>query len=424
MKHLSKAMLLMILLGSIHCQVTAPNMPGFVELKPKAELPDPLIMQDGTAVTTPDAWVNERRPEILRLFAHYMYGEMPPPPDNFQATLEREDQQYFGGKATKKEVLLRFGPEGTPPIHLLLVIPNERTGPTPVFLGPNFYANHAVLDDPDLSLSTVWLPNRAEGVENNRATEAARGTAAHRWEMEQSIDRGYAVATIYHGDADPDHDDFTDGVHPHYGKLDQEGRDPNAWGSLSAWAWGLHRAVDYLVTDADIDAERIAVMGHSRNGKAALWAGATDERISLVVSNQSGCGGAALSRRGVGETVKAINESFPHWFAVAFRDFNDQEDYLPIDQHLLIAAIAPRPVLVASAIEDKWADPEGEFQSLIEAQSVYELLGKEGVAVEEMPPVNQLVNSTLGYHIRPGKHGVAAADWAMFMDFADTQFGQ
>jgi hypothetical protein len=328
------------------------------------------------------------------------------------------DSDYFGGKATKKQITLTFGPEGTPPLQVLLVIPNNHTAPAPVFLGPNFYGNHTVLNDPAIPITENWVPNRADGVENNRATEAARGTAAHRWEIEQSIDRGYAVATFYHGDLDPDYDDFSNGVHAAYNPSDV--RDPHAWGSIAAWAWGMHRVVDYLVTDADIDKDHIAVMGHSRNGKAALLAGAIDERIALVVSNQSGCGGAALNRRRMGETVKAINDQFPHWFAVAFRDFNEREDYLPLDQHLLIAMIAPRPVLVASAVEDEWADPPGEFQALKEAESVYRLLGTDGFQVDQMPDLNQLVGRTMGYHIRPGAHGVGAPDWAMFMNFVET----
>ena len=199
-------------------------------------------------------------------------------------------------------------------------------------------------------------------------------------------------------------------------------RTENSWGGLAAWAYGIHRAVDYLVTDPDIDTERIAVMGHSRNGKAALFAGATDDRIALVVSNQSGCGGAALSRRKQGETVKAINDSFPHWFNREFRKFNDNQDQLPLDQHLLISLMAPRPVLVASARGDNWADPEGEFLGLKGAESVYKLFGKAGLIVDEMPDTNQLVGAELGYHIRPGEHSVGSADWKVFMDFADQFF--
>ena len=298
------------------------------------------------------------------------------------------------------------------------MVPNERSAPAPVFVGPNFFGNHAVLDDPVIPLSTVWLPDRAEGAESNHATEAARGTGVERWSLRQVVARGYASATFYHGDLDPDFDDFTNGVHPYYAAEAGE-RAAHEWGAIGAWTWGIHRVVDYLVTDPDIDPQRIAVMGHSRNGKAALFAGALDQRIALVVSNQSGCAGAALSRRRRGETLLSLNTFFPHWFNEAFRDFNDREDRLPFDQHMLLALIAPRPLLVASAADDAWADPEGEFLALVAAEPVYELLGAGSLAVETMPPTNSLVDSVMGYHVRPGGHGVGLDDWNVFLDFAD-----
>jgi len=412
-----------MLLALTQCRPEADRSPSFDELPVMEEPPDPLQMLDGKTVTDAETWWSERRPEIIHLFEHYMYGKMPDAPDNVRATIEQEDPVYFGGKATKKVLTILFGPEGAPPIHLLLVIPNDRSGPTPVFLGLNFMGNHTVLEDSDIPLSTSWIPNRGTGVTDNRATDEARGTSASRWEIEKSIDRGYAIATFFHGDVDPDRNDFTDGIHPFYLEPGQTTREQHEWGTLAAWAWGLHRAVDYLVTDPDIDADHIAVMGHSRNGKAALLAGALDERIALVVSNNSGCGGAAMSRRRMGETVKAINDSFPHWFNLAFRDFNDNESRLPIDQHLLVSLIAPRPVLVMSAEEDTWADPEGEFMSLKGAEPVYELLASESLQSDTMPGLNTLLDGLLGYHIRPGGHGVGAQDWAVFMDFAGGHFG-
>lgn len=404
------------------CQMETPFLPSFSDLPVQTDLPDPLLTRDGKTVTTAEMWRTERRPEITRLFEHYMYGTMPEAPGNVRATLEQEDALYFGGKATKKILTLRYGPEGAPAIQLLLVVPNDRTEPAPVYLGLNFMGNHTVLSDSSIPLSANWLPNRGEGVVDHRATDAARGTSAQRWEIEKSIDRGYAIATFFHGDVDPDRDDYSDGIHPHYYAAGHTTRDQHEWGTLAAWAWGLHRAVDYLVTDPDIDTNHIAVMGHSRNGKAALLAGALDERIALVVSNNSGCGGAALSRRRMGETVKAINEGFPHWFNLEFRHFNDNEDKLPLDQHLLIALIAPRPVLIASAEDDAWADPEGEFLALEGAEPVYQLLASEGLQTHTIPDLNVLIDGLMGYHIRPGGHGVGERDWAVFMDFADRHF--
>ncbi|MEM7387326.1 MAG: acetylxylan esterase, partial [Verrucomicrobiota bacterium] len=351
----------------------------------------------------------------------YVYGRMPGRPLRTGFDVESQVTDYLDGKATRKWVRIDFGPAGASPIHLLLVVPNGASGSSPVILGLNFNGTHTVVPDTDIPLTTHWVRALKKGGPNE-ATEEGRGTSASRWPIAEAIERGYAVATFYQGDIDPDNKDLTNGIQSHYYRKGQTQPDPEEWGTIAAWAWGLHRAVDYLVTDPDIDPNKVVVMGHSRNGKTALVAGAFDPRIALTISNQSGCGGAAISRRRKGETVAVINRNFPHWFCGNFGGFDDRENFLPLDQHFLMAAIAPRPVLVCSAKDDGWADPLGEFEALQGAEPVYDLLGVDGLGVEEQPELNRLVGQRLGYHIRPGKHGVGSADWKVFMDFADEQW--
>lgn len=391
-------------------------------LVPTYELPPLLGFANGDSIEQLTRWP-VRRQQLLKLFGEHVYGHRPSADIDVSFRTTKEVNGSLRGLADLREVdIVLRGAADSLVVPLLLYLPVGRSGPVPVMLGLNFYGNHIVSSDPNISLPTSWIANIDEfHITDNRATDASRGARAYRWDIEQVLARGYAFATVYYGDLDPDRPDhWQDGVHPLFYRVGQTRPDPSQWGAIGAWAYGYSRAVDYLLQDGDIDPNRIVAMGHSRIGKAVLWAGANDERIALVISNNSGCGGAALSRRDYGETVKIINDNFPHWFNDRFVDYGNRVQELPVDQHELIALLAPRPVYIASAIEDRWADPRGEFLAAYYAGAAYQLFGLMTIKNIEMPPLNHAVEHTVvGYHLREGGHGVTPYDWTQYLDFAD-----
>jgi hypothetical protein len=385
-------------------------------------LPDPLTLINGQKVRDAATWTEWRRPEILHLFETWQFGRTPPPPYAVHFETLSNDAGALHGAAIRKQIAIHFsadpaGPQAT----LLLYLPTHRNGRAPVFLGLNFSGNQAVAADPGIRPGEIW--SRAHIKQT--APETARGAETQQWQLEKLLARGFALATIYYGDIEPDFDGgMKFGVRPLFFRPGQTAPAPDDWGAIGAWAWGLSRAADYLATDPDIDPQRIALIGHSRLGKAALWAGAQDPRFAIVISNESGEGGASLSRRSYGEDVRHLNNSFPHWFCANYRRYIDREAMLPFDSHMLMALVAPRPLYVASAEEDRGSDPRGEFLAAFAASPVWSLFGKRGIESDQMPALHQPAGDVVTYHIRAGKHDVTEYDWDRYIAFAAKFFGQ
>ena len=416
-----------LLIAGVTSMPAQPAGPNYDEAKvPAYALPDPLAGTDGAPVNTATGWREKRRPEVMRLFEEQVYGRAPGRPGTMRFETLSVVTNALGGRATRKEVAIWFtGKNDGPSMNLLLYLPNAAQQPAPAFLGLSFKGNHAITREPDLRLSDRWMAERkGDCVTNNRATDACRGSEAARWPVEKILARGYALATGYYGDLEPDFAaGWKQGVRAALSPTGTNTKfEPDAWGAIGAWAWGLSRALDYLETEHRVDAKRVAVLGHSRLGKTALWAGAQDERFAIVIANDSGEGGAALARRRFGERTADLNRAFPHWFCGNFKKYSDREDELPVDQHELLALIAPRPVYVASATWDLWADPHGEFLAAKAAEPVYQLYGLSGLGVDRQPAPDQPVGDFIGYHLRTGEHDLTEYDWAQYMNFADRHF--
>lgn len=364
------------------------------------QLPDPLVTQSGLRVATVAVWQKTRRPEVLELFRKHVYGRAPVGrPADLKFEVFDSAADAMDGKATRKQVKITWrGPGGEGAMRLVLFIPNGAKKPAPCFL---------------------LICNRPAAAN----IDPTREVKSPFWAAEEIVARGYAAAAFFNGDVTPDkHDGFKSGV---FANFEAASRPADAWGTIAAWAWGASRALDYLVTDPVIDGKRVAVVGHSRGGKTALWAGAEDERFAMVVSNDSGCTGAALARGKTGERIRDINRGFPHWFNEHYKAFADREEELPLDQHMLAALIAPRLLYIASATEDSWADPKSEFLTAVHASPVFRLFGLRGIASATMPaPDAPMSDGHIGYHLRTGKHNLIEYDWSSFMDFADKHLAK
>ncbi len=387
LKTLTVLILIMVSANSLKAQnVDEAKVPDY-------KLPESLITSKGKKVKTASAWEKNRRPEILELFENHVYGRMPKAYDSLTYLLANHDKNSINGKAQMKELIITAWKKGLS-VHLSLTvfIPNNIHKPAPLFL---------------------LINNR--GKDN---TDPSRKTISEFWPAEQLIASGYAIAAFQVDDAAPDDKErYQKGVLSLY---PEQLASTNGMKAIGAWAWAASRVMDYFEKDQDIDAKKVFIVGHSRGGKAALWAGAQDERFAIVFSNNSGNTGAALSRRKFGETVQAINSKFPHWFPDNYKMYNENEDKLPVDQHMLISLIAPRPVYITNASNDLWADPKGSYLSLLHARDVYKLYNKPSALTPNPPGVDYaIINSYLGYHNRRGEHNLTLFDWRKFIAFAD-----
>ena len=367
-------------------------------------LPDPLVFNDGSRVRAASDWTNRRRAEILRLFENNVYGHTPAAPAGLKAAVLEADTPALHGTAMRRQVAIPLAPGVT--AEMLLYLPAHAVKPVPVILNLNFDGNHTVINDPGIHLPMVW--SRETG-KSHRGLESERGSSSD-YQIPRVLGHGFGFATIYSQEIEPDFRGGK-GLRAHFPKAD--------WGAIGAWSYGLSRAMDYLEKDPAVDAKHVAIMGHSRLGKTALWAGAQDQRFAMVIANCSGEGGASLSRRNYGETIADLVRVFPYWFTPKYAEFAADPGKLPVDAHELIALSAPRPVYVTGAEDDQWADPGGEFLAEAAAGPVYRLLGAQDLGTDQMPALNQPILHTLAFHYRTGKHEVTAYDWEQFLRFGD-----
>jgi hypothetical protein len=379
-------------------------------------LPDPLICSDGQIVNNPDIWYKKRRGEIVTLLEQHQFGISPASPKNLRFSVFERGILAMEGKAKRTQTTIYFSDSSDEPkMDLLIYIPSEATGPVPLLLYIAFSANSLVIDDGGIKEGFIW--NRQK-----QKVPASTGRRFERLNVSALLERGFGIATVYYGDIEPD---FQDGVKHSVRSLFLRGEDsqpePDEWGAIAAWSWGLSRALDYFEKDQAVDASRVAIAGISRLGKTVLWAGAIDQRFALVVAICSGESGAALSHRNYGETIAHITAPtrYHYWFAPRYQQYSDNVNSLPVDSHMLLSLMAPRPVLLITGNTDKWSDPYGEFLAAVAAESVYKLLGKEGLNTDILPSADEPILNDIGFYMHDGGHGTVPGDWNVILEFLE-----
>lgn len=382
----------------------------------KATLPDALTLQNGKKVQNAKEWYRKRRPEILKLFEENQYGKWPAK----KPKLRYEISQDYGleGSAVRKQVTLYFSKDNDGPrVDVLIYLPKDATGPVPLLLNLSFSPNCLTVADPGVKEGRRWDRQGNLSIVKSNPEMAGHGLDAT---VREFLKEGYGFATLCYTDIEPDFKDGVKyGVRSLYLKDGQTGPADDEWGAISAWAWGVSNVIDYFEKDPDIDAKRIALTGCSRLGKTTMWAGARESRIAVVIASCSGEGGAALSRRNFGETVAHLTAPtrYPYQFAANYGKYAADVTKSPVDANLLIALIAPRPLLLSTGSSDNWSDPRGEFYAAVEAGPVYELLGKYDLGTNVMPAAEKPIFNTLGYVMHDGGHGVLPQDWKYYLDF-------
>jgi hypothetical protein len=399
----------LLLLGPKPVTISVGNV-SEAKVKPYT-LPDPLVLANGKQVTDAKTWWQKRRPEILAMFETQQYGVAPGRPRDERFEVFDKGTPAFDGKAVRKQVLIHlFKDPAGPTIQLVEYLPAAAKRPVPMFLMICFTAASSVFDDKGIREGMVWNPETKQKVPASQIQQAAQ----MKFNPLPFLEAGIGVAAFYYGDVDPDFPDgYALGIRALDAKGDEASRAPDAWGSIAAWAWALSRAQDYLETDKSVNAQRVAIYGASRLGKTVLWAAARDQRFAAVIDCCSGKSGAALSRRNFGET---IGQGPGYWFAPNYRKYADNETALPFDAHMLLALIAPRPVLLQTGQYDYAADPKGEFLAAVAAGPVYRLLGKQDLGTSDWPPSGPILND-IGYTMNSGGHGPAPGDWNVYLEF-------
>ncbi len=413
------ALLAAVLVAAVRPAFSAPVAANYDESKVGTyTLPDPLVLQNGKPVRDAKTWVKKRRPEILKAYEEEIYGRSPGRPGNMKFDVWDTDRKALDGKAVRKQIDIKFsGRTNNPVIHVVLYTPAGATGPVPTFVCLSFSGNYKISTDPGIKITETWDRKRDT---SEMPADTARGTS-HSWRIADTLARGYGVAAVYYCDIEPDLDDGTGaryGVRSMYMKPGRPEPGDN-WGSISAWAWGASRVADYLETDKDVDRKQLIMLGQSRLGKTALWAGAQDERFAMVIASCSGEMGASLGRRNYGETIDHMIDVYSYQFCPNFKKYKGRWNEMPVDTHMLISLIAPRPLYLSTGSLDQWSDPKGEFLAARAAEPVYKLLGKEGLDTDAFPPLDHAIMHDIGFSCHTGKHDILPEDWDRFLDFAD-----